>query len=115
MPSWSRRGGYRSTSRPRSTPPDDRMSNRMTAERGRIRRWLCLLPILVACDASAQPAAEQSAADFYRGKSLSIVVGHEAGTGFDFFGRTLSRHITRHLAGNPAAVPQNMPGAGGLR
>jgi len=80
-----------------------------------MRRWLCLFPILVACAASAQPAMDDGTADFYRGKSLNIVVGHEAGTGYDFFGRTLSRHITRHLPGNPGAVPQNMPGAGGLR
>src|SRR5262245_38788301 len=77
-------------------------------------RWLCLFTILAAGEASA-PTADESAADFYRGKSLNIVVGHEAGTGFDFFGRTLARHITRHLAGNPGSVPQNMPGAGGLR
>jgi tripartite-type tricarboxylate transporter receptor subunit TctC len=79
-----------------------------------MRRWLFLIALVAAGDASAQ-TADDSAADFYRGKSLSIVVGHEAGTGYDFFGRTLARHITRHLAGNPGAVPQNMPGAGGLR
>ena len=79
-----------------------------------MRRWLALLAILVASDAFAQTAGE-SVADFYRGKSLNVVVGHEAGTGYDFFGRTLSRHITRHLPGNPNAVPQNMTGAGGLR
>jgi tripartite-type tricarboxylate transporter receptor subunit TctC len=80
-----------------------------------MRRWLCLIAILVAGDASSQPAADETVADFYRGKALNIVVGHEAGTGYDFFGRTLARHITRHLPGNPSAVPQNMPGAGGLR
>jgi tripartite-type tricarboxylate transporter receptor subunit TctC len=74
-------------------------------------RWLCLVAICIASEA----AGNDSVADFYRGKTLSIVVGHEAGTGFDFFGRTLSRHITRHMPGNPNAVPQNMPGAGGLR
>ena len=79
-----------------------------------MRRWLCLFGILVAGDAAAQ-AMDESVAAFYRGKALNIVVGHEAGTGYDFFGRTLSRHITRHLPGNPNAVPQNMPGAGGLR
>jgi tripartite-type tricarboxylate transporter receptor subunit TctC len=79
-----------------------------------MRRWFALLAVIVAGDADAQ-TADESAADFYRGKSLSIVVGHEAGTGYDFFGRTLARYITRHLAGNPGAVPQNMPGAGGLR
>ncbi len=79
-----------------------------------MRRWLCLFATLAAGDATAQ-AVDQSVANFYRGKSLNIVVGHEAGTGYDFFGRTLSRHITRHLPGKPNAVPQNMPGAGGLR
>jgi tripartite-type tricarboxylate transporter receptor subunit TctC len=76
-----------------------------------MRRWLCLAAICIAGEATAN----DNIADFYRGKTLSIVVGHEAGTGFDFFGRTLSRHITRHMPGNPNAVPQNMPGAGGLR
>ena len=80
-----------------------------------MRRWLYLLPILVACGAAAQTVTDDNVAEFYRGKALNIVVGHEAGTGYDFFGRTLSRHITRHLPGNPNAVPQNMPGAGGLR
>jgi tripartite-type tricarboxylate transporter receptor subunit TctC len=83
----------------------------MTHVHSNIRRWLCLVAICIAGEA----AANESVADFYRGKTLSIVVGHEAGTGFDFFGRTLSRHITRHMPGNPNAVPQNMPGAGGLR
>jgi tripartite-type tricarboxylate transporter receptor subunit TctC len=80
-----------------------------------MRRWLCLIVILVAGDASAQPAPDDNVADFYRGKTLNIVVGHEAGTGYDFFGRTLSRHISRHIPGNPNALAQNMPGAGGLR
>jgi tripartite-type tricarboxylate transporter receptor subunit TctC len=60
-------------------------------------------------------AQENAAAEFYRGKVLNIVVGHEAGTGYDFFGRALARHIGRHLPGSPGTVPQNMPGAGGLR
>jgi tripartite-type tricarboxylate transporter receptor subunit TctC len=79
-----------------------------------MRRWLCLFATLIAGDAAAQPV-DEGVAGFYRGKSLNVVVGHEAGTGYDFFGRTLSRHITRHLPGNPNAVTQNMPGAGGLR
>ena len=83
----------------------------MTRVRSNVRRWLCLVA-LCAGDAAA---AQENVADFYRGKTLSIVVGHEAGTGFDFFGRTLSRYISRHMPGNPNAVPQNMPGAGGLR
>lgn len=69
--------------------------------------WLMLL----ATPSLAQPAA----ADFYRGKTLAVVIGHEAGTGYDFFGRTLARHFGRHIPGNPNVVPQNTPGAGGLK
>jgi len=78
-----------------------------------MRAALGFVLTIVTGSASAQPA--ESVADFYRGKTLSVVVGHEAGTGYDFFGRMLSRHIGRHLPGNPAVVPQNMPGAGGTR
>lgn len=82
-----------------------------------MRHWpwiLVVLPMTIA-GAAAQPAGTETVAEFYRGKTLNIVVGHEAGTGYDFFGRMLARHISRHLAGAPGAVAQNMPGAGGLR
>jgi tripartite-type tricarboxylate transporter receptor subunit TctC len=80
-----------------------------------MRLWLFLIAMVAAAGAAAQPATSNAVADFYRGKTLTVMVGHEAGTGYDFFGRTLSRHISRHLAGSPNAVTQNMPGAGGLR
>jgi tripartite-type tricarboxylate transporter receptor subunit TctC len=80
-----------------------------------MRRRLHLIATTLACAAIASPAVGETAADFYRGKSLNVVVGHEAGTGYDFFGRILARHATRHIPGNPSIVPQNMPGAGGLR
>jgi len=75
-------------------------------------RILVLLASLLAGAAIAQP---DPAAEFYRGKTLSVVVGHEAGTGYDFFGRTLARYFGRHVPGNPGVVPQNTPGAGGLK
>jgi len=75
---------------------------------------VALLLLALASPAFAQPA-DGDVADFYRGKSLTIVVGHEAGTGYDFFGRMLARHIAKHMPGNPAAVVQNMQGAGGTR
>lgn len=75
-----------------------------------------LLAAGLALVALASPAAaDETAADFYRGRTLAIVVGHEAGTGYDFFGRLLARHLSQHLPGAPAVLPQNMPGAGGLR
>jgi len=77
--------------------------------------FICFAVMTAAPAALAQSAGADTTADFYRGKTLNIVVGHEAGTGYDVFGRTLARHLGRHLPGNPGVVSQNMPGAGGLK
>jgi tripartite-type tricarboxylate transporter receptor subunit TctC len=61
------------------------------------------------------PANAQSAADFYKGKTLSIVIGTSAGGGFDVYGRMIARHMQKHLVGNPNIVASNMPGAGSIR
>ena len=58
--------------------------------------------------------ARSYAQEFYRGKTLRIIVGYAAGGGFDLYSRAISRHISRHIPGNPAAVVDNMPGAGGI-
>lgn len=56
----------------------------------------------------------EEVAEFYRGKTLSIVVAHEAGTGFDVYARAFARYLGRHVPGQPTAIVQNMPGAGGI-
>lgn len=65
-------------------------------------------------DARAQTATAPPT-EFYKGRTLSIVVGFSAGGSFDLYGRTLARHMGRHIAGNPTIVVQNMPGAGSLK
>ena len=52
--------------------------------------------------------------DFYRGKTLTVLVGVGAGGEYDFQTRLVARHIGRHIPGNPATVAQNMVGATGL-
>ncbi len=59
-------------------------------------------------------ARADDGAAFYKGRTISIVVGHETGTGFDLYGRLMGRHLGRHVPGGPAVVVQNMPGGGGL-
>jgi tripartite-type tricarboxylate transporter receptor subunit TctC len=59
--------------------------------------------------AGATPAAAQGE---IAGKTVQMVIGFGAGGGYDLWGRTVGRHIGRHLPGNPTVVPQNMPGAG---
>lgn len=68
----------------------------------------------LALSATAAPAAADPVADFYKGKAVTIVVGHQVGTGFDIYARTLARHLTRHIPGNPTIVVQNMVGASGI-
>jgi tripartite-type tricarboxylate transporter receptor subunit TctC len=51
---------------------------------------------------------------FYKGKTIRIVVATTAGGGFDTYTRTLSRHFSKHIPGNPSLVVDNMPGAGHL-
>jgi tripartite-type tricarboxylate transporter receptor subunit TctC len=63
----------------------------------------------------AFPAHAQSVADFYKGKNISLAISFSPGGGYDLYARTLARHIGKHIPGNPQIVPQNMPGAGGLR
>ncbi len=53
-------------------------------------------------------------APFYRGKQVVMLVASGAGGGYDTYARTLARYITKHIPGNPAIVPKNVPGAGGL-
>jgi tripartite-type tricarboxylate transporter receptor subunit TctC len=54
------------------------------------------------------------AADFYKGKMLTITVGFEGGSGYDLYARIIGRHIGKHIPGNPTILVQNMPGATSL-
>jgi tripartite-type tricarboxylate transporter receptor subunit TctC len=63
---------------------------------------------------SVQTAAAQDVERFYAGRKLSVVVGHEVGTGFDLYGRALARHMGRFIPGKPNLVPENMIGVAGF-
>jgi tripartite-type tricarboxylate transporter receptor subunit TctC len=63
----------------------------------------------------AMPAQAQSVEEFYKGKAITLAIGFDAGGGYDIYGRLLSRHMSRHIPGNPTIVVQNMPGAGSQR
>src|SRR5215468_9583876 len=58
------------------------------------------------------PAQAQSVADFYRGKTLRMLIGYGPGGGYDIYGRLVAEFLPRYLPGNPTIITQNMPGAG---
>ena len=73
-----------------------------------------LRAIRIACvvAAASQPAAAQ---DFYRGKTINLMVGSGEGGGFDLSARLVAQFLPRFIPGSPTIVVQNMPGASGLR
>ncbi|MFN3889595.1 MAG: Bug family tripartite tricarboxylate transporter substrate binding protein [Beijerinckiaceae bacterium] len=65
--------------------------------------------------ASMSASALASTEDFYRGRTISIICGFAPGGGYDHHARLLARHLPRMVPGTPAAVVQNMVGAGSIR
>jgi tripartite-type tricarboxylate transporter receptor subunit TctC len=62
----------------------------------------------------AGAAAADPVEDFYRGKTVSLIVSSAPGGGYDTLSRLVARHIVKHIPGNPSVVVRNMPGAGGV-
>ena len=75
----------------------------------KIASVLMSLALVAVPHAALAAAADQ---DFYRGKTIRFVVGFAAGGGFDAYARAVARHMSRHIAGNPAIIVENMTGAG---
>lgn len=69
----------------------------------------------IATAAASLAATRTVAADFYAGKTLTIIAGYRPGGGVDNNARIVGRHIARHIPGNPTVINKNMPGAGGAR
>jgi tripartite-type tricarboxylate transporter receptor subunit TctC len=64
---------------------------------------------------AAVPARADQVSDFYHGKTLSLIIGTSSGNDYDTRARLLARHLGRHIPGEPTIIPQNMPGAGGIK
>jgi tripartite-type tricarboxylate transporter receptor subunit TctC len=89
-----------------------------------MKNWLLHLlagaTLLVQTAFAAQPAPtkggfdEKAVADFYRGKTVRIVVGFSAGGGYDQYSRVIGRHLSKHIPGNPNVLVDNMPGVGSI-
>lgn len=80
--------------------------------------FLLVLSAFAPLGYAAQPAKpgfdEKTVADFYRGKTVRIVVGFSAGGGYDQYSRLIARHLAKYIPGNPAVIVENMAGAGSI-
>jgi tripartite-type tricarboxylate transporter receptor subunit TctC len=73
------------------------------------------IAILALHAAGAANAQTDPVAEFYKGKTVNILVGYGAGGGYDLYARIVAQFLGKHIPGNPTVIVQNMPGAGGLR
>jgi tripartite-type tricarboxylate transporter receptor subunit TctC len=89
-----------------------------TSPKQRIAGGVALVMIAAALAMTARAAAnpaDPAVADFYRGKTLTFIIGSGEAGSYDLGGRLMARYLARHIPGNPSLVPQNMPGASSVR
>ena len=76
----------------------------------RFKFTFLLLCLPVALNAAA--ACAQSVEQFYKGKTLELIVGYATGGSNDLYARAVSHHLSRQIPGEPTIIVRNMPGAG---
>jgi len=87
----------------------------MTLASNAAQRVFVAMVIALSAAFVSSGARADAVADFYRGKTINVYIGVNVGGGYDFEARLLARFMRAHIPGNPALVPQNMIGAGGIK
>jgi tripartite-type tricarboxylate transporter receptor subunit TctC len=86
----------------------------MSAEIARLPRpavaaAFALFAVLAASPVSAQSSVE----DFYRGKTVTILIGHPAGGSYDLYARVAAAHLGKYIPGHPQVLVQTKQGGAG--
>jgi tripartite-type tricarboxylate transporter receptor subunit TctC len=94
------------------TSPEDMvlMHHHRYLQRVAMRAGLALVVTLLA-----SPVGADSVEEFYKGKTINLIIGYSVGGGYDLYARHVAKHIVKYIPGRPNIVPQNMTGAGSLR
>jgi tripartite-type tricarboxylate transporter receptor subunit TctC len=77
-----------------------------------MKRIVCALSAAAMMTVIMPSAKADPIEDFYKGKSLRMLIGYGPGGGYDLYGRLVAEFLPRFIPGRPAIVPQNMPGGG---
>jgi tripartite-type tricarboxylate transporter receptor subunit TctC len=81
----------------------------------RVKTTGCLATaIALVVTLTAVPSSAESVEGFYKGKSITAIVGNSVGGGYDVVTRLLVRHMARHIPGEPKIIVQNMPAGNGI-
>src|SRR5450631_706359 len=76
-------------------------------------RWMIRTAFALAICPPTSPAVAAED-EFFKGKTVTLVVGYSVGGGYDQYARALARHLGSRIPGNPSVLVQNMPGAASL-
>jgi tripartite-type tricarboxylate transporter receptor subunit TctC len=77
-------------------------------------RLLTVAAMLLGACAVPGIANADAVANFYKGKTVTLVCSSNPGGSYDILARTVARHLSKHIPGHPVVVVKNMPGAGGI-
>src|SRR5215213_1124033 len=89
------------------------MGGHMISRSARVR--VCAVVFALPGPALPGAASAETVADFYKGKTVNVLIGVGAGGEYDLQARLVARFLAKHIPGNPLVVAQNMTGAGGLK
>ena len=73
------------------------------------------LSLLFGALVASATGARSDEAEFFKGKTITVLIGYAAGGTYDATARLVSRHIGHHIPGNPNVIAQNLPGSGGIK
>jgi tripartite-type tricarboxylate transporter receptor subunit TctC len=77
-----------------------------------VRAGVAVVSLAAITSLAAPLAAQPSVEQFYKGKSIDVIIGYPPAGSNDTYARALARHMGKHIPGRPNLVPKNMPGAG---
>ena len=80
----------------------------------RLSTWATLTLLIGSVTVGIAVSTHARAADYYQGKTLTVIVGYAPGGGVDATARAITRHLARFIPGHPNAIVQNMEGAAGI-
>ena len=78
------------------------------------KRFCYLFNLLISLSVFVAVSTPASAEEFFKGKTIRIIVGYSPGGGYDTYARAAARHMGKYIPGNPTFIVQNMTGAGSL-
>ena len=79
-----------------------------------LKTLLAMAAVSLTLGLGASLASAQSVADFYKGRTVSVLIGSAPGGTDDVWGRLIARYMAEHVPGKPTVVASNVPGAGSL-